>query len=412
MLYRNIYVTDAKGNEQLSGYELSAYPAARVGTAEGEVYSYVVKEGTVAIEEFAFSGVPATSLTRVVLPWTLKTIGDGAFFSSGITTYQFESIQAPTLLEGLGTRDTSRYSANSFYFRNFVDSIVNYVPYQPHTSATSVSTLSILYPANGTGYDNYIYKMYFGNKVVLDEMPEDDTRTLKSMLEGFVSADEVSTWTTANKTKDEVQEFSDSVQEAHRLYNNLKTDVQRDYVGEENIAKLFAIEDALKPVKQAFGIQLTVRSVTLDSSSTYRTEYVEGEMFDMTGLKLRITYSDFSEEVIDASGNFVLETSYNRALRATDEAVTLEGTGAYEGRLISVKVTVTAGNGQVQPETPSVDPMVWAYVGIGIGAVVIVAAIVVALIVLKKKKLLFFADKTAKSGEAQENNDVEGTDND
>ena len=135
-------------------------------------------------------------------------------------------------------------------------------------------------------------------------------------------------------------------------------------------------------------------------------------MFDMTGLKLRITYSDFSEEVIDAAGNFVLEASYDRTLRTTDEAVTLEGTGAYEGRLISVKVTVTAGSGENQPQTPSTDPMVWVYVGIGAGAVVIVAAVVVALIVLKKKKLLFFADKTAKSGESQENNDGEGTDND
>lgn len=405
VLYRNI-------PGQSGSYELSAYPAALKGTEENQVISYVVKEGTVAIEEFAFSGVPATSLTRVVLPWTLNTIGDGAFFASGITTYQFESIAAPTLLEGLGTRDTSRYSANSFYFRNFVDSIVNYVPYQPHTSATSVSTLRILYPENGTGYDNYIYQMYFGSKVTLDEMPEDDTRTLKSMIEGFASAEEVSTWTTSNKTKDEVQAFSDSVQEAHRLYNNLKTDVQRAYVGEDNFSKLFAIESALKPVKQAFGIALTVRSVALDSSSTYKTEYVEGEMFDMTGLKLRITYSDFSEEVIDAAGNFVLEKSYDRTLRTTDEAVTLDGTGAYKDRLISVKVTVTAASGENQPQTPSTDPMVWVYVGIGAGAVVIVAAVVVALIVLKKKKLLFFADKTAKSGESQENNDGEGTDND
>lgn len=410
VLYRNI-------PGQSGSYELSAYPAALKGVAEStEIITYTVKEGTVTIDEFAFSGVPAASLTKVVLPWTLKTIGDGAFFSSGITTYQFESIQAPTLLEGLGTRDTSRYSASSFFYRNFVDSIVNYVPYQPHTSASAVSTLRIIYPENGTGYDNFIYSHYFGSKVLLDEMPEDGTRQLKSMLEGFVSADEVSTWTTENKTKEEVQAFSDAVQQAHLLYNNLKTDVQREYVGEENINKLFAIESALKPVKKAFGITLTVRNVSLDESSTHKSEYIEGEKFDLSGLKLLITYSDYSQEVIDAVGNFVISASYDRALRATDEAVTLEGTGEYAGKLISVKVTVTAGNGEGTPETPSVDPMVWVYVGIGVGAAVIVSAAVVAVIVLKKKKLLFFADKaeTSENPEeiTQENNDGEGTDND
>ena len=401
VLYRNI-------PGQSGTYELCAYPAALKGTVDGETTVYTVKEGTVTIDDFAFSGVPETSLNKVILPWTLKTIGDGAFFSSGITTYQFESIAAPTLLEGFGTRDMTRYSSNSFFYRNFVDGIVNYVPYQPHTSAAAVSALRIIYPENGTGYDSFIYSHYFGNKVLLDEMPEDDTRTLKSMLEGFVSANEVSSWTTANKTLAEVEEFSAQVQEAHRLYNALSTDAQREYVGEENIQKLFDIESALKPVKKAFGITLTISRVAVDASSTHKTAYAEGEYFDLTGLKLVITYSDYSQEVIDAAGNFVLEASYDRPLRISNQSVQLDGVGDYAGRSVYVSITVSeaSGGGSELPEQPATDGMIWVYVGAGIGAVVIIAAAVVAIIVLKKKKLLFFADKTA-----QENKD-EGTDND
>ncbi len=389
VLYRNI-----EGEE--GSYELCAYPNARVATTSGETITYTVKEGTVAIQKFAFATVPSTSITMVILPWTLKTIGDGAFFGSGITSYQFESIAAPTLLEGYSDRDTTRYSASSFFFRNFVDSIVNYVPYQPHTSASAVSTLRILYPENGTGYDSYIFTMYFGNKVLLDEMPEDSSRQLKEMLEGFPAASEVSSWTTSNKTLAEVTAFADSVKQAHILYNGLTTDYQREFVGEDNILKLFDIETALKPVKAAFGITVYVDKVAVDASSTHKTQYVEGEKFDLTGLKLVLTYDDYSQTVIDAVGNFKLSSLDDRGLMIYDQSVRLEGIEMYEGLSVTVSVKVTASEGgstETPPETGK-QGCKGAAESSAILAGAALAVVVVALTLRKARRLAVNAEKT------------------
>lgn len=342
-------------------YELCAYPAAKK-VSQGQSSSalqYTVKEGTVAIQQFAFAYVPSTSVTWVVLPWTVKTIGTGAFYGSGITTYSFESIQAPTLLETYTDRDTTRYSASSFFYNNFVSEIVNFVPYQPHTSAAAVSPLTMYYPENGTGYDSYIYSMYFGAKVSLGELPNDNARQFRSIVEGLVSADEVSAWNNTNTTYDAVYSFSEQVKEAHRLYNMLDSEVQLNFIGNGNVQKLLAIESALKPVKTAFGIYVSVIGITVDESSQHRSQYTVGEKFSLDGLKLLVEYDDYSTEVIEASGNFVVSPGYDGALKTYDKSVSIDGTGAYAGNFVYIPVTVTeaAQTPEQNPEqTPEQNP--------------------------------------------------------
>ncbi|MDE6075181.1 MAG: leucine-rich repeat domain-containing protein, partial [Clostridia bacterium] len=325
-------------------YELCSYPTGKVAADVSGVRTYTVKAGTVTIQAYAFYNVPSTGVEKVILPYTLKSIGEGAFYqsgdNSGITTYQFESIAAPVLLEGVSEKivPSGSYSTNSFYYNNFVTYLANYASTAPGLSATQASRLILLYPTNGTGYDNFVYSSYFGTRTATGEQPEDDARQLKEMIESLESAETVSGWNTTNTNKAAVEAFAEKVKTAHGLYNGLKTDYQREYVGQENIDKLFAIEQALKPVKAAFNIAVSVSSVTVDASSTHKSAYYVGEKFSFKGLKLLVTYDDYSQEVIDGS-EFTLVERFDRELKVTDEAVTLEGLGT----TLSIAITVSEG---------------------------------------------------------------------
>ncbi|MDE7076643.1 MAG: leucine-rich repeat domain-containing protein, partial [Clostridia bacterium] len=251
---KNYFADDGVLYRYLGGnsgrYELCSYPTGKVAADENGVRTYTVKTGTVTIQAYAFYNVPSSGVGKVILPYTLKSIGEGAFYqsgeNSGITVYQFESIAAPVLLEGISSKviPAGNYSTNSFYYNNFVTYLANYAATAPGVPAAQSSLLTILYPANGTGYDNFVYKSYFGIRNELGERPEDDTITLKALIEGLESAETVGGWTTSNTNKAAVEAFAEKVKTAHRLYNELKTDYQREYVGQENIDKLFAVEKA------------------------------------------------------------------------------------------------------------------------------------------------------------------------
>lgn len=344
VLYR--YITADK-------YELVSYPTGKTAANDADgVSTYTVKEGTVTILAFAFygvsmnaSGTATTQLNTVVLPHTLKTIGNGAFLNTGINTYVFESIAAPVLLEGVAERNTfTSDSPYSFFYNNFKDYIAYYVARKPGDTPAEASTLTIKRPTNGTGYDNYIYKSYFGNEILLGEMPENAARELKALIEGLESVDTVSGWTTANTSLATVRDCADRVKQAHYLYNTLSSNQnQLDFVGQENIDKLFAVEEALKPVKKAFGIAPSIERIGVAESSTHKSEYKEGEKFKLDGLKILVTYDDYSQEIIDAVGNFVLSEDYDRGLWDTDTAIVLVGQGTYLGMSLSVRVTITEG---------------------------------------------------------------------
>ena len=365
-------------------YELIAYPSGKVATDR----TYSVKEGTATIAAYAFCAIDATRVTKVILPHTLKTIGAGAFLYAGISEYQFESIAAPTLLENNVTeRSSTRNSGNSFFYNNFYDYFENYAPEAPDTAPSAASTLTISYPTNGTGYDNFVYSYYFGAKTLLGERPEDDARELLSIIEGLPSAETVSGWNRNTVSEAEVKRVAALVADAHALYNGLSSDYQREFVGEENIAKLFAVEQALKPVKAEFGIVVNVSAVRLYADgSTHKTEYREGEKFDLTGLKLLIIYDDNSEEIIDATEGFKLTERYDRELTDIDQMVTLEGTGKYAGMTVNIPITVSEqGAGGGANGGNKLPAYAIALIVVGCVVVVAAAALAVIFIILKKK---------------------------
>lgn len=393
VLYRYI-------NKEKTAYELTAYPAGRITDYDGGVLTYSVLEGTVSLLDYAFAYVGNDSVYKVVLPYSLKTVGHSAFFNSGIVDYQFESIVAPTLLEGVMDKplDKNEFSSNSFFYTNFGGDnyLISNIKKYPADVPAGSRTINMIYPANGTGYDNYIYNGFFGvNKTVLGEMPEDSTRELLNIIKNLYDVATIKSWKVGTDDKT-VAAFADTVKYAHELYNGLRTEAQIGYIGEENVTRLFSVESALSAVKPKFGLQPAVSDVELHSSSTHRTAYRPGSRFSLSGVKILVTYADYSTEIVNASGNFKLSERHNRALEEYDTFVTLEGVGKFAGMTADVEISVSE-DAPAAP-APAKDSLSGGVIAvIVIGAVLIVAAAAVAVIIVLKKRGMVFSTGEKKS---------------
>ncbi len=370
VLYRNLKTKEG-------GYELVCYPAALDREAQDGVKVYEVKVDTLRIESYAFNGLNEGMLQKVVLPYTVNAIGDSAFLHSGVKEYTFESIQAP-VLEAVFRQEIADSIQNlssvayykGYYYANFDTYLYDFTEY-----VRAENALIINYPVNGTGYDNYIYSLYFGTKNVGDILPEDDTRAFVSLMDGFRKVmQEISTWTTANKTKEEVELFSEQVKTARRYFNNASQKAEQAGFVESYEADLMAIESSLREVKPIFGIQTTLSSLRLAEESTHRSTYVEGETFDITGLKVELVFDDESTAVIDGSE---VELQTTNELTVYDNLVIVR----YQGKRLRIGITVTALNDSSSgtEEDSSVDESSSSAEG-GCGSVVGSAAIALTLL--------------------------------
>ena len=351
VVYRNI-------NNVLTGkqhtYELSLYPAALIASGT-ETYPlhYRVKDGTVSILDWAFAYVNPNSLATVTLPYSLKTIGVSAFFMSSITRINFESIVAPTLLSEywdiaayLSAATGQEASWHSMYYANFV---LNVVDHYSELGGQTPTTVTIAYPSNGIGYDNFIYMLYSGSVATLGEKVDDNTRAFIELMDGidvnYVKSLANLPVTEENKT--EVLRVSELIKEAHLKYNSAPTSKQIEEMGAERIAKLLEIEEILKPIKPKFGIEVKPYSIELDASSTHKTQYKAGETFDKTGMVLIVTYDDYSTEIITDLSEVILGSAYSGPLTIYRTSVSLE----YKGISFPVSITVTAADGTTPPNT-------------------------------------------------------------
>ena len=392
-------------------YELMAYPAGKIARTVEGVQTYSVLEGTVSLTDFSFAYVKAASVSKVILPYTLNVIGHGAFYDSGINSYQFESIEAPSLLQGVMDKPiaSGEYSSNSFFYINFggYNYLIDRIKKYP-ADTTAASSINIIYPSNGTGYDNYIYNGFFGsNKTQLTEMPEDSTRELIKIIETLeYDVATIRNWKKGNVSDEVVAEFAEKIKYAHGLYNALSSETQVGYVGTATANKLFAVENALSAVKPQFGLEPAVSDVQIDPSSSHRTWYRTGSKFSLNGVKILVTYDDYSTRIINANGNFKLSARHDRALEDYDTFVTIEGVGKYEGKSADIAIKVSAD----APEPPAENNLSAGVIAaIVIGAVVIVAAAAVAVIIVLKKRgvIKFRAEKELKTGEEAEDESAE-----
>lgn len=385
VLYRNV----ANGDEIL-GYELIAYPSYKLSSVVSGERTYEIKEGTLTVGEFAFSKIKSGAVARVILPYSVKTIGNGAFYNSGISSYEFHSIQAPTLLtDYLGLDLTESLSGfHAFNYINFEDEFILHVP--DFVSATS-SALTLFYPSNGSGYDNFVYSSYFAVRDAgyLGELMDDVTRALKEKIEGFCDAQTVSGWMNLEvnaENKAMVNDFSEAVKDAHRTLNGITGAVQLAYLGEENVQRISDLEAALKSVKSRFGIAVKATSLIIAADSAHKTEYKVGDRFSLNGLKLIVVYDDYSQEEADMSQITLLDR-FDRELMELDNQVMVEGYGL---RAV-IGITVTE-KGSANPDggsggasgcgSETVNPA--SFIGAALFTVAAIAAI--RLLALRRKK--------------------------
>ena len=332
VLYRNVV------NAKTSGvsYELCLYPAGRTASA------YTVKEGTSAIQGYAFAWLGNNNLATVTMPYSLKTVGHAAFYGSAkITTYNFESIEAPRLLAEFYETGLEASGFYSLYYQNFYIDILEFMS-ELITDAIE-SPLTIGYPSNGTGYDNYIFSKYFGASTSLGELMDDNTRALKALIDSF-DISEIESWAQLEVTegnKEMVAAFSETVKNAHRMYNNIPTSKQLEYLneGKDRVKVLTDVEAALKPLKARFRVPVNISSVKVASSSNHKSEYVVGETFDKTGLVIEVSYDDYTSETISDVSKITVRTT--GSLYSYDSFVQAE----YGGILFRISVTVAENGG-------------------------------------------------------------------
>ncbi len=317
-------------------FELISYPAKKVtGTAE-----YFIEENTVRIMPYAFAG--ADKITKVTLPHSLKTVGSGAFYSTAIQEYSFKSYSAPALESDY---DASLINLNMAYisFRGLFNNNFNtyLISHAAEVSEESViSTLKMNYPENGIGYDGYMYRKYFPTSKRAEQVLNDYAAEAKSNLENLeYTLAQVRGWLESGNepSKETVISFSAKLTEIHRLYNNVINDsVQCELIGEENIKLLNDMEEALRAVKTKLNIPLSVKEYKAKEGS-YKKSYVEGELFDPTGLTVVFTYDDYSTEEFTGAEVAIPDRYITTPLSELDRIIYVECKGISVPVVINIK---------------------------------------------------------------------------
>ncbi len=415
VLYR--YIDKATGS-----YEIVCYPANRVQAAEEGKKVYTIAEGTVYVLSAAFYAINEDALDGVVLPHSVNAIGDDAFFNSGIKEYTFESVQAPLLetiyhaevagwIESIAEENTVSYY-KGYYYTNFDSYFYNYTHFGNETS-----DLKLYYPQNGIGYDNYVYRLYFGTKATTTIVQTDATREFIRTLEGL-SLDKITGWATADKADEEIKAevvaCSNLIKELRTNYDLLCKDSTQASFVQDKKSELLAVEEAIRAAKANYDIKVEIEDV-LFNWDTIKKSYVVGERFQMTGMEITIVYEDNSTQIMDLQYLSLLP-EYDVPLALNNYYVMLrydDGENVYDFRIsISVQnAATTPEEPSDTDEVPTAEPeetgsswMVWVFVGVGAALVV---GGVTALLLIKRKKKLATAqpstDETQTDAESVEN---------
>lgn len=335
VLYR--YIDKAAGL-----YELCLYPTALAGEGAAKSRTYAIKDGTVSVLAYSFAELNKGVLDKVVLPYSVKTIGDSAFYASGAKEFTFESVAAPKLesvyryeISAMIQADESKPFYRGYYYSNFQTYILDYTSY-----GTAKSDLVLNYPTNGTGYDNHIYSLFFGVRkqtgIVMDETTRECVTNVAAM---YADKAKIEGWKTMEKTDAlvaEITEFSAKVKTTRVYYNNAAASAtQAQFITDEITQMLTEVEGLLREVKQQFNIPIVAKELKVSANSTHKSEYKPGEVFDKTGLVAVIVYDDFSTVEITAE-ELVAGASATNPLTKNSKQVEF----TYNGLKLRVSVTM------------------------------------------------------------------------
>lgn len=142
-----------------NGKTLRLYPMGRTAT------SYTIPEGVVRVDRRSFLG--NTSLEQVSFPSTLVRIGDMAFFKcENLKDFYFNGTTAPVLETSLSS--TGAYMNYANYW-NFVDAWMK-IDTTTYKMVPNDLGLNLYYPEGATGFDSYVWRIYFqsGSTNVMD----------------------------------------------------------------------------------------------------------------------------------------------------------------------------------------------------------------------------------------------------
>lgn len=306
--YGTLYSVLADGS-----YQAEAYPGGNATKV------YVILEGTSRINELAFTG--SNSLQEVTCPVSLKIVGDKAFFDSAASIYTFLSYKAPTLEARY--IDTSSLTSDDWLYevfnyngnyaeQKFYANFMYYAMYQYYGYYNF--GLTLIYPENAVGYTDYIWTCYFQDVYSGDPTIDDATLTTIEMVKALASLEEIGKLVSSgNQTaaKARAEEISSELKAVRQQYGKIISAVQMafftgDYDGTDYYSILTAAENAMRPVKDHFGILTTVVGIELISTPDKMT-YAEGEKIDFSGLKLLVTYDDGTTEYVD---DYTVSTEY------------------------------------------------------------------------------------------------------
>ena len=410
VLYR--YIDKTAGE-----YELACYPAGRtVAKNEAGKKVYEIMEGTVYVQAGAFLELNDGALDSVIVPYSVNAIGDDAFYMSGIKEFTFESIQAPILevtyredvasqIETIATESAASYY-RGYYYTNFETRFVDLTEF-----GTATSELAIYYPENGVGYDNFVYSLYFKDKATTGIQMTDATREGLAKLEAVLAdAAVVESWLTAEvnaENKAKVEAFAKSVMSARTSYDNIVKDKTQVQFVSDKEAALVALETNLRAVKERFGIKTAIKNLQLQAGSTYKSQYNEGEKFDMTGLVVEIVYEDLSREVADPQ-YLSLAEAYAGELTYLNNYVEIIYNDGENTVTLSLDITVartaTENNGGNAGNTDDKDDSNLGLILGIVGGVLVVAggAVALTLILLKRKKATVSSAETVETVETAE----------
>lgn len=341
------------------GYQVVAYPGGNALT------EYSVLEGTVRIGEMAFTG--AIILDRVELPVSLKTIGDKGFYDCRASEYVFNGLKAPNLEAYYIDGDAYEASTNGLIYLNeifsrngaysderFYANFYFYAMVAYYNEGVNFG-LTVYYPDNGIGYDEFIWDIFFTRAYTLGkEAPNEATMdAIQSVQTVMALREEIASLVSAadqQAAKVRAIAITALVKEARMNVNSVMGEQQLAYLnggydGTDYAAELLAIEQAMRAVKDHFGIVTEVVSIRLQKMPN-KTVYNEGETIDTTGMELYVEYDDGTNAVI---------TSGFTVTPAIASSSNTRVTVSFGGKTTTFRITVN-DNGDTPGPGPGTDP--------------------------------------------------------
>ena len=327
----NKELESGKLNDSVLLHEGAIYTYLPNGELELNAYAggnknkeFVVLEGTIRIEQYA--GNMNTNLTKVVLPDSLKTIGNYAFNGcTSLKTVEFKSFTAPSLESQYGITTSEDpylqetdpgYDLLHKYYdlfgitqfaAQFIDIVGKNYP------------IKMILPSNDglLGYDGILYEAYFG-KVENAERSTyvaRDQNTIK-----FLDAIKlVPTDVTKIKLSDEKV-----IVDALTLFNSLKQDLTTYGYTQEQVASMKkTVEDANAKLKEIKFANATKEVKEIQSLIDGLSEmFSPTDLSKLQNLSARINKLDISDrQLLDLTKYDKVVSSYNQYIKGLENEI-------------------------------------------------------------------------------------------